>query len=119
MGAAGPTIPWCRAGGVRYALSEVFPPPPRGNARIGVMSRNSNRVYKGVVRNGTVILGSDCRLPEGTPVEVRPEPAPKGAPGAVLAAAKASPHVDESAVKELMAKVREGKRPVRFDSTLD
>jgi len=65
------------------------------------------------------VLGSDCNLPEGTPVEVRPEPVLEGAPVAVLAAAKASPHVDESAVEELMTKIREGKRPVRFDSTLD
>jgi len=67
------------------------------------MSRNSNRIYRGVVRKGAVVLGNDCKLPEGTPVEVRPEPVPQGAPGAVLAAARASPHVDESAVEELMA----------------
>ncbi|MGQ0615087.1 MAG: hypothetical protein ACT4PV_15240 [Planctomycetaceae bacterium] len=83
------------------------------------MTRNSNRIYKGVVRNGAVVLGSDCGLPEGTPVEVRPAPAPQGAPGAVLAAARESPHVDASAVEELMTKIREGRRPVRFDSTLD
>jgi hypothetical protein len=83
------------------------------------MSGNSKRAYRGVVRNGAVVLGSDCDLPEGTPVEVRPEPVPRGAPASVLAAAKAPPHLEESAVEELMKKIEEGRRPVRFDSALD
>jgi hypothetical protein len=83
------------------------------------MSSRSNRTYRGVVRKGAVILGEDFDLPEGTPVEVRPELATRGTPGAILAAAKAPPHVDETAVDELMGKIAEGRRPVRFDSALD
>lgn len=83
------------------------------------MSPASNRSYKGVVRKGAVVLGKDFDLPEGTAVEVRPELTLRGTPGAILAAAKAPPHVDAAAVDELMGKIKEGRRPMRFDSTLD
>ena len=90
-----------------------------GVIELCLMPSNSKRTYKGVVRKGAVVLGDDFDLPEGTPVEVRPELASRGTPGAILAAAKAPPHVDATAVEELMGKIEAGRRPVRFDSTLD
>lgn len=83
------------------------------------MSSNSKRTYKGVVRKGAVVLGADFDLPEGTPVEVSPEGTQRGTARAILSAAKAPPHVEVTAVEELLRKIEEGRRPVRFDSTLD
>jgi hypothetical protein len=82
------------------------------------MSRPSRRTYKGVVRKGSVVLGKDFDLPEGTPVEVRPELPLRGTPAAILAAAKAPPRVEQADVEELMREIEGGRRPVRFDSTL-
>lgn len=75
-------------------------------------------MYKGVVRKGAVVLGKDFDLPEGTPVEVRPEQS-RGTPAAILAEVNAPPHLEDAAVDELMRRVEEGRRPVRFDSALD
>ncbi len=83
------------------------------------MPRTPNRTCKGVVKNGTVVLLDGGALPDGTAVEVRPETVSRGTPGAVLAAAKAPPHLEQSAVEELIRTIEEGRRPVRFDSALD
>jgi len=51
-------------------------------------------------------------------VLVTPLEEAKGSPQAVLAAALAPPHVKSEDVDELMRLIKEGKRPVRYDSPL-
>jgi hypothetical protein len=83
------------------------------------MSRTPSRIYRGVVKRGAVVLRDGCDLPDGTAVEIRAEADKRGTPGAVLEAAKSPPHVEASAVDELMRKIEEGRRPMRFESPLD
>jgi len=71
--------------------------------------------YKGIVRGKTVVLGDEADLPEGTGVLVTPLPAQKGSPQAVMEALKASRPVSHEAAEELRQRIREGKRPARFD----
>ncbi len=74
--------------------------------------------YKGIVKGNTVILEKEPELPDGTEVLVTPVEMVKGSPQAILAAAKASPHLKPGDVAELLRLIEEGKRPVRYDNPL-
>ena len=72
--------------------------------------------YTGVVKGRQITLDKKARLPEGTRVLVTPMENVKGSPQAILAAAKASPHLRHEDVKEFLRLIEEGKRPVRYES---
>ena len=74
--------------------------------------------YRGIVRDGTVVLEEASELPEGTVVVVTPLEAVRGSPQAVLAALEASPHLSPQDVEELRQKISEGRRSVRYESPL-
>ena len=74
--------------------------------------------YKGIVRGKAVVLEDDVDLPEGTGVLVTPLPPRKGSPQAVLEGLRASPPVSHEAAEELRRRIREGKRPARFEDPL-
>lgn len=83
------------------------------------MSKQRPKLYRGFVKNQTVVLVDGIDLPDGTPVEVRPSAVARGTLGAVLAAARAEPHLGEDDVAELTTKILEGRKQVRFGSPLD
>jgi hypothetical protein len=78
----------------------------------------SETVYKGTVRGRTVVLDEDVDLADGTGVLVTPVASVEGSPQAVLAAAKARPHVTQEDVAELLRLIDEGRQPVRYESPL-
>jgi len=83
------------------------------------MSRASNKTYRGVIQDRNVVLQGECDLAEGTPVEVRLAETVGGSPGVVLAAVKAAPQLDGAEVDQLMQGIDAGRRPVRFESSLN
>jgi hypothetical protein len=78
----------------------------------------SDACYRGTVRGGTVILEADVNLPDGTGVLVTPVEMPRGSSQAILAAAKAPPHLKHEDVEEFLKLIEGGKRPVRYDNPL-
>ena len=64
--------------------------------------------YRGVVRQGTVVLLEEMLLAEGTEVLVTPLSHQPGTAAAVLAAVNASPHVPSAWVDELEKVIAEG-----------
>ena len=69
---------------------------------------------KGIVRGNTILLERKPKLREGTEVLVTPVEPRKGSPQAVVAAAKAPPHLAHEDVVEFMRLIEEGKRPARY-----
>lgn len=72
--------------------------------------------YKGVVKGRTVVLKEAPDLPEGAEVLVTRLETLKGSPQAVLAAINAPPYIKPEDVDNLMQRIEEGKRPVRYES---
>jgi hypothetical protein len=71
-----------------------------------------NETYRGVVRDGMVVLlAEDARLAEGTEVFVTPVAGARGSPAAVLAAMAASPQIPAGWVDELEQLIAQGQRP--------
>jgi len=79
--------------------------------------------YRGVVRDGTVLLDEGSPLPDGTEVIVTPTAgglANRGDPAALLAALKDAPHVPPEWVDELESLIDQGRRPpTRLDPFAD
>jgi hypothetical protein len=71
--------------------------------------------YRGVVRQGTVVLLEAAPLAEGAEVLVTPVPAPAGTVAAVVAAMEGPPHVPSEWVDELEQLIAEGQRPPTRD----
>ena len=67
--------------------------------------------YRGVVRDGKVVLDTDQPLQEGTEVVVTPLNGKLGSGAAILAALDAAPPVPGEWVDELEALIAEGQRP--------
>lgn len=80
---------------------------------------HASRTFRGVVKEGGVVFEQGVRLPDGTPVLVTVEGAPRGAPQAVLAAMAEPPDVSHEDVEELLQGIERGKQSVRFGSPLD
>lgn len=78
----------------------------------------STTIYRGVVREGAVILEQPGGLPDGTEVQVTPIEARLGSPRAILEAVESPPYVDPEAVDELMRGIEEGRQPVNRDNPL-
>lgn len=83
------------------------------------MNRFEEPSYKGVVKDGAVVLDDSVRLPEGTPVIVTMQTPPSGTPQAVLAAMAQGPSVSHEDVSALLKEIELGSRPIRFISPLD
>ena len=64
--------------------------------------------YRGVVRGGAVVLDGDVDLPDGTGVVVILDPGGAGRAEAVLAAAKAPPHVSPEDTAAFLRGIEEG-----------
>jgi len=75
-------------------------------------------IYKGVIKDKRVVFEREIDLPEGTEVVVTPLEMTAGSPQAVLAAMDASPQVKPGDVEELLKRIEEGKRPIRFEDLL-
>jgi len=71
---------------------------------------------KGVVKGKKVLLEEGAELPDGTEVVVSPIAMAKGSPAAVLAAMKAPPHLKPEDVDEFERLIKEGQRPVSYES---
>jgi hypothetical protein len=71
----------------------------------------AKRGYRGVVRDGVVLLDKDSPLTEGTEVLVTPMAGAPGSPAAILAAMENSPKVPPEWVDELEQLIAEGRRP--------
>lgn len=70
--------------------------------------------YRGVVRDGAVLLDEGSALPDGTEVIVTPTvggAAGRGDPAALLAALKDTPPVPREWVDELESLIEQGRRP--------
>jgi hypothetical protein len=78
----------------------------------------SKAAYRGIVKDGAVVLEEAADLPDGAEVLGMPIEEPRGSPGTVLAAIDAPPHIDPEDVDELMRFIEEGKRPVHYDNPL-
>jgi hypothetical protein len=83
------------------------------------MNRFEEPSYKGVVKDGAVVLDDSVRLPEGTPVIVTMQGAPTGTPEAVLAAMAQGPSLSQEDVSALLHEIERGRRPIQFSSPLD
>ena len=83
------------------------------------MSRFEEPSYKGVVKDGAVVLDDSVRLPEGTPVIVTMQAPQSGTPQAVLAAMAQGPSVSQQDVAALLREIELGRRPIKFSSPLD
>lgn len=68
--------------------------------------------YRGVVRQGVVVLDDTPPIPESTPVVVTAVPSERGTSRAVLAAIGVPPHVSADALDELDRAIETGKRPL-------
>ncbi len=68
-------------------------------------------VYRGIVKDGAVVLENDVRLRDGAEVLVTPVAARAGTPAALLDALKAAPPVPVEWVDELEQLIAEGRRP--------
>jgi hypothetical protein len=69
----------------------------------------STAVYRGTVKDGTVVLENDVRLRDGVKVLVTPERAKAGTASALLDALEAAPPVPAEWVDELEQLIAEGR----------
>jgi hypothetical protein len=67
-------------------------------------------VYRGIVKDGAVVLENDVRLRDGAEVLVTPVAATAGTPAALLDALKTAPPVPSEWVDELEQLISEGRR---------
>ena len=74
--------------------------------------------YKGIVKGKTVVLREVPDFPEGAEVLVTRLEALKGSPQAVMAAINSPPHIKPEDVDNLIQRIEEGKRPVRYENVL-
>ncbi len=85
--------------------------------------------YKGTVRGKVIELETDVALPEGTEVEItvkddqhgKPPPGghPRSSPQAILKFLDTPPLCTPADVEALLQAIRQGKRPVSFESIFD
>ncbi len=75
----------------------------------------ASQTYRGIVRQGAVLLLEKTPLAEGTEVLVMPVSNRPGTPAAVLAALNAAPAVPAAWVDELEQLISEGQRPPTQD----
>ena len=67
--------------------------------------------YRGIVRDGTIVLDEGAQLSDGVEVLVTPVPATPGSPSVLLEALDAAPRVPTEWVDELDRLIEEGRRP--------
>lgn len=67
--------------------------------------------FRGLVKNGVIVLHTGHTLPEGTLVEVTPSPQKVSNPLAVVAAMEAEIHLSPEDIAELQSAIAAGKRP--------
>jgi hypothetical protein len=67
--------------------------------------------YRGVVRDGVVVLQNGAALPNGTLVEITPLAGVIGDSLALIAAMEAEPHLSAEDIAELRHAIAAGKRP--------
>lgn len=72
--------------------------------------------YIGVVKGRQIALEKKAKLPTGTRVLVTPIEDVRGTGPAVVAAARAAPHLNPKDVKDFMRVIQKGKRLVQFGS---
>jgi hypothetical protein len=75
----------------------------------------ASQAYRGVIRQGNVLLLEETPLAEGTQVLVTPVANGKGTPAALLAALDAVPPVPAAWVDELEQLIAQGQRPPSRD----
>ena len=75
----------------------------------------ASQTYRGVVRQGNVLLLEKMPLADGTEVLVTPVANGQGTPAALLAALDAAPPVPAAWVDELGQLIAEGQRPPTRD----